>query len=108
MLEAWLELSARDLRSASIANYRGQLERFAKWLALRLITITEEISPTELRDYGELWRLQEQQREYKASTVNNHLNPVRRWLRWLIAEAAVFDRAPDTNEPWNTVARVDE
>lgn len=109
MATAWLDQMSRDLRPASVLNYRGHLDRFAAWLAIeRAITTTAAIGPSELRVYGELWRQREQSGAYKASTVNNHLNPVRRWLRWMIAEAAVFDRAPDTNEPWVTAERVNE
>ncbi len=105
---AWLKIVARKRRPSTVENYRLHLKNFCIWLAGRGINITAQIGPDELREYGERSRQQEESGAYKASTVNNHLNPVRLWLRWLIAEAAVFDRAPDTGEPWVSETRVNE
>ena len=108
MATEWLKVVARRRRPSTVENYRLNLNSFIGWLHGRGIRITGEIGPDELRAYGEQSRLQEKSGRYKASTINNHLNPVRLWLRWLIAEAAVFANAPDTGEPWVSETRVTE
>lgn len=105
----WLKVVARRRRPSTVENYRQRLILFTRWLRdKRHVRVVGGISPDDLRALAEHTRQMETGGRYKASTVNSYLNPVRLWLRWLIAEAAVFDRAPDSGEPWVTEARVNE
>lgn len=105
-VDEWLELKEReDARPATIVNYRRHLESFRGWLAGEGIAIAGQISPETVRAYGLLMVEIEKAGERMASTVNNHINPVRQFLRWLAAEGAVFDRTPE-GDLWLTETRI--
>lgn len=109
LADQYLRLVDRKRRPNTVLNYSAHLRRFVNWLqAEQGADVAGKISPTMIEVYGEMYKLLEQTGKYKASTVNNHLNPVRGFIRWLIAEAAVFDHAPDTGEPWITETRVNQ
>lgn len=106
-MDAWLELTARTTQPSSVATYARHLLGLVRWLARQGVTLTGQISPESLRAYGAAMTERERARTWKASTVNNHLNPVRQFLRWAVAESLVFDRSPE-GEPWVTEGRVDQ
>ncbi len=108
LADRWVALMSRKRRASTVNNYRDHLLRFCEWMEGRGVTIAGQISPEYLMAYGQLWKTREVEQTYKAASVNNHLTPIRSFLTWLIAEAAVFDRAPDTNEPWITETRMRE
>jgi len=101
----YLSLIGKRRRAATIQNYTAHLVRFGAWLKKNGATLSGQVSPELIREYGELYTGLERSGQYKASTVNNHLNPVRGFLKWMIAEGVVFERTPE-GLPWITETRV--
>jgi site-specific recombinase XerD len=108
-LDEAVELFIKSLPSkhsdATRRNYRAHLLRFCAWLRQQDVPITGGISPDNLQDYKATLIEREVIGQRKASTINNHLSPIRSFLVYLITEEGVFERTPD-GRPWITESRV--
>lgn len=108
LADRWVKIVSRRRAKGTAALYRDHVLRFCEWLEGQGVTLGGQVSPDSVAAYGEAWQAHEQNGQYKAATVNNHLNAIRLFLRWLIAEGAVFERAGASNDPWITESRVKE